>query len=136
MYRQISVHEDHRRFQRILWRFLEDQPLRIFNLNTVTYGLAPSVYQALRCLCQLTLDKGEKFPLVCNYPEENMHVDDAFFGQAVPRIPRGRIPITQVGCSHSIKWLAEKPIEDSLAYPNHPLLGLISKPLTYDFLLC
>ena len=32
-----------------------------------------------------------------------------------------------------IEWLAEKSIEDSLASPNHQLLGLIWNPSTDDF---
>ena len=72
MYRQINVHESHRRFQRILWRFSDDDPLMIFNLNTVTYGLAPSAYQALRCLRQFSVDEGETYPLVWRFTEKNM----------------------------------------------------------------
>ena len=80
MYRQVNMKKDHHRFQRILWRFSEEDPISIFNLNTVTYGVSPSAYQALRCLRQLSIDEAKNFPSVANFTAENMYVDDAFFG--------------------------------------------------------
>ena len=79
MYRKINVKEEHRRFQRILWRFSEEDHISVFNLNTVAYGVTPSVYQSLRCLQQLTQDEGENYPFVNQFHSENMYVDDAFF---------------------------------------------------------
>ena len=72
MYRQITLHPDHRHFQRIFWQFSEDEPISIFYLNTVTYGVVPSAYQVLRSIRQFYLDEYERFPLVINYPKENM----------------------------------------------------------------
>ena len=80
MYRQINVHPDHRKFQRILWRFSEEEPISIFELNTVTYDVVSSAYQALRSIRQLSLDEYERFPQVVKFPNENMYVDDGFFG--------------------------------------------------------
>ena len=39
MYRQISICAEHRKFQRILWRDSLDDPVSIYDLNTVTYGV-------------------------------------------------------------------------------------------------
>ena len=80
MYRQIEIHPDDRNFQRILWRNSPDEPISIFELCTVTYGVAPSAYQALRCLRQLSIETRDKFSRVYSFPEKNMYVDDAFFG--------------------------------------------------------
>lgn len=46
MYRQISVHQEDRDYQRILWS--ESGPPQEFQLTTVTYGLTCAPYLALR----------------------------------------------------------------------------------------
>lgn len=56
MYRQIVVHPDDRYLQRIIWRDNPTQPLKVFELNTVTYGTASAPYLATRCLKQLGLE--------------------------------------------------------------------------------
>lgn len=61
MYRQIQVHPNDQKFQRILW--IEDNGVRRYQLTTVTYGLACAPFLALRSIHQLICDEGEKFPL-------------------------------------------------------------------------
>ncbi|XP_077280515.1 uncharacterized protein LOC143907546 [Temnothorax americanus] len=63
MYRQILVHEEDRDFQRILWRYHTDEKIREYILNTVTYGLTCSPFQAIRALLQLAEEEKERFPL-------------------------------------------------------------------------
>ncbi|XP_024886642.1 uncharacterized protein LOC112464084 [Temnothorax curvispinosus] len=63
MYRQILVHEEDRDLQRILWRYHTDEKIREYILNTVTYGLTCSPFQAIRALLQLAEDEKERFPL-------------------------------------------------------------------------
>ena len=57
MYGQILIHPEDRKFQKILWCFNPYDPLSIYELNTVTYGLAPSAFQAIRALHQLAVDE-------------------------------------------------------------------------------
>ncbi|XP_055528038.1 uncharacterized protein LOC129720575 [Wyeomyia smithii] len=59
MYRQVLVHPDDTSLQRILWRFSADDPIQIYELLTVTYGLTPSSFLATRTLQQLADDEGE-----------------------------------------------------------------------------
>ncbi|XP_058816906.1 uncharacterized protein LOC131680205 [Topomyia yanbarensis] len=40
MYRQVAVYQDDCRYQRILWRENRNEPLKTYDLQTVTYGLA------------------------------------------------------------------------------------------------
>lgn len=47
MFRQIRVHPDDRIFQRILWRDSRDQPVKTYQLNTVTYGIASATFLAV-----------------------------------------------------------------------------------------
>ena len=49
MFRQIRVHVDDQYYQAILWRFDKSQPIKVYLLETVTYGLVSSSYLAIRC---------------------------------------------------------------------------------------
>lgn len=80
MYRQILVHEDDRSYQLILWRDDPSLPLTTFQLNTVTYGLSPSPFLAIRTLHQLASDEGFKYPLAQNALIHHIFVDDIVTG--------------------------------------------------------
>ncbi|KAL4135184.1 hypothetical protein QTP88_006825 [Uroleucon formosanum] len=62
MYRQIWVSVPNRDFQRILWRANTDQPIQIYRLKTVTYGVVTSSYFATACLLKLSEEKCNEFP--------------------------------------------------------------------------
>ncbi|XP_053685671.1 uncharacterized protein LOC128735203 [Sabethes cyaneus] len=81
MYRQVLVHQDDRPMQRIFWRFSSAEPIRIYELSTVTYGLAPSSFLATRTLQQLATDEGNAYPLGGPALRNNFYVDD-FIGGA------------------------------------------------------
>ncbi|XP_036340043.1 uncharacterized protein LOC118749356 [Rhagoletis pomonella] len=63
MFRQILVHPDDQRFQRILWSPESFQKPLTYQLATVTYGLGPAPFLANRVIKQLTKDEGHRFPL-------------------------------------------------------------------------
>ena len=88
MFRQIRVHQDDWDFQRILWTPDLSRSQLIFQLVTVTYGLAPAPYLALRVLKQLTLDEGHRFPLAVDILRHGTYVDDAFGGADTPEEAR------------------------------------------------
>ncbi|KAJ8952725.1 hypothetical protein NQ317_003309 [Molorchus minor] len=75
MYRQILVAPEHRKYQRILWRFSSEDPVSIYALNTVTFGVVSAPYLAQRTLKQLT-DEEKDFPLASNIVRESTYVDD------------------------------------------------------------
>ncbi|XP_053681566.1 uncharacterized protein LOC128732345 [Sabethes cyaneus] len=81
MYRQVLVHRDDTSLQRILWRFSTDEPIQVYELLTVTYGLAPSSFLATRTLLQLADDEGSRYPLGREALLKNFYVDD-FIGGA------------------------------------------------------
>lgn len=56
MYRQVSVQENQRHLQQILWRHGSSQGLKIYQLNTVTYGTASLPFLAIRSLKQLAIE--------------------------------------------------------------------------------
>lgn len=63
MYRQILVRKEDQKYQHIWWRFASTEPIKKYELRTVTYGMSPSPHQALRVLKQLVEDEGELYPL-------------------------------------------------------------------------
>jgi len=50
MFRQILVDERDRSLQQILWRESPEEEVKLFELNTVTYGTSSAPYLAIRCL--------------------------------------------------------------------------------------
>jgi hypothetical protein len=56
MYRQVTIHPQDRKLQRILCRSAPDQPIQVYCLNTVTYGTASAPFLATRCLKKLAED--------------------------------------------------------------------------------
>lgn len=59
MFRQIIVHPDDRNLQQIVWRRNECEPLKIYRLNTVTYGTSCAPYLSTHVLNQLADDEGD-----------------------------------------------------------------------------
>ncbi|XP_053685762.1 uncharacterized protein LOC128735296 [Sabethes cyaneus] len=80
MFRQIWIHPDDRKFQQILWRRNPTDPIRAYQLKTVTYGLASSPFHAARVLNQLAIDEGQRFPLAVPVIQSGTYVDDIIFG--------------------------------------------------------
>ncbi|XP_029171327.1 uncharacterized protein LOC114940743 [Nylanderia fulva] len=80
VYRQIQLHPDDRDLQRILWA--EDNEVREYRLNTVTYGLASALYLAIRVLRQLASDEANRFPLGVDVLQHDVYVDDILTGAA------------------------------------------------------
>jgi len=68
-------------FQRILWQPKPDSPPQHYRLRTVTYGLAPAPYLAMRVLQQLAIDNGHLFPAAVSIIENSIYVDDTLFSR-------------------------------------------------------
>ncbi|KAH8346294.1 hypothetical protein KR084_005848, partial [Drosophila pseudotakahashii] len=62
MYRQVMVNEADRQFQPIVWRRDPSESLRLYKLNTVTYGTGPAPFLAIRCLKRLSESAKLSFP--------------------------------------------------------------------------
>nr|XP_029715748.1 uncharacterized protein LOC115259352 [Aedes albopictus] len=80
MFRQFWVHPDDRKYQQILFRKDPSEPVRIYQLKTVTYGLASSPFHATRVLNQLAIYEGERFPLAVPVIKKGTYVDDVLTG--------------------------------------------------------
>ncbi|XP_058456726.1 uncharacterized protein LOC131434098 [Malaya genurostris] len=79
MYRQVQVHENDRKYQRILWLNSENK-LGIFELTTVTYGCASAPYLATKVLIQLATDEASELPLAANVIKNDSYIDDFLTG--------------------------------------------------------
>ncbi|GFV38167.1 integrase catalytic domain-containing protein [Trichonephila clavipes] len=76
----IWINPDQRKLQRILWRENMDEPIKTFELSTVTYGTTSAPFLATRTLKQLALDEAENFPLGSSVVMSDMYIDDVLTG--------------------------------------------------------
>ncbi|GFU97326.1 integrase_H2C2 domain-containing protein [Trichonephila clavipes] len=76
----IWINPDQRKFQRILWRENMDEPIKTFELSTVSYGTAIAPFLATRALKQLALDEAENFPLRSSVVMSDTYIDDVLTG--------------------------------------------------------
>ncbi|XP_018372882.1 PREDICTED: uncharacterized protein LOC108767469 [Trachymyrmex cornetzi] len=79
MYRQIQVHPDDWRYQRIFWINSEGS-LNTYQLTTVTYGLKCAPFLALSVMNQLIQDEGKEFPQAVPVLTHGRYMDDIFGG--------------------------------------------------------
>jgi hypothetical protein len=114
MYRQVNIHEDDRKLQRILWRRSTEEPLRTYELSTVTHGTASSPYLATRCLQQLAEDVSTDFSLAPETLTNNFYVDDVLCGantiEDALRLQQELITLLGRGGFHLRKFCASHPI--------------------------
>lgn len=80
MYRQFWRHPHDRPFQNILWRNSNNEPLKKYQLNTITYGTSAAPFLATRCLKQLALDEGSECPLAAEALSSDCYMDDLLTG--------------------------------------------------------
>lgn len=80
MYRQIKVHSDDQDFQLILWCDNPSQPMAMFKLTTVTYGLNCSPYLEIKTLDQLAEDEGDRYPRASQVLKHQSYVDNLICG--------------------------------------------------------
>ena len=101
MYRQINVHLDDWKYQCILWRIDPKDPIGIFGLTTLTYGIGPSAFLASRPVKQLARDNKEKYPLGAIVLEEEEYMDDTLSGGHTPEEDKAKMQQTIELCKVS-----------------------------------
>ena len=80
MFRQILVDPRDRHLQTVLWRDEIEKLISLFILNTLTYGLGPSPFLAIRSLQHLAIDFGHLFPLAITIILKESYCDDVASG--------------------------------------------------------
>ncbi|XP_062538696.1 uncharacterized protein LOC134206972 [Armigeres subalbatus] len=142
MYRQVEVHSNDRRYQKILNRFSNDQPLQTYVLRTVTYGLASSPFLATMTLRQLAIDEGQQFPLAAIAVEKSFYIDDVLTGahtleealelkdQIIRLLQKGGFSVHKI-CSNSENVLQDIPreMQESSIDIDDPTINTVIKTL-------
>ncbi|GFV61686.1 uncharacterized protein TNCV_188441 [Trichonephila clavipes] len=82
MYRMILIHESQQPLLRILWKESPEDPVKTFEMKTVTYGTVSAPFLATRTLLQLSRDEEKNFPLAAPVLRENFYMDDVLCGAA------------------------------------------------------
>ncbi|XP_052754454.1 uncharacterized protein LOC128201460 [Galleria mellonella] len=108
MYRQILIRPEDRSYQHIFWRKDPNDPLKEYELNTVTYGVSSSPYLAIRTLRQLAEDYESQFPLAAQVVREDTFMDDITTGavsiEAAKLLKDELVALLQLGKFELRKW--------------------------------
>ncbi|XP_062704584.1 uncharacterized protein LOC134286901 [Aedes albopictus] len=80
MYRQILVFSSDRSLQKILWRNSPSEPMRTYQLSTVTYGTSCAPYLATRCLQELAKVGETTHPQAAKAVSKDFYMDDLLTG--------------------------------------------------------
>ncbi|XP_012220698.1 uncharacterized protein [Linepithema humile] len=81
MYCQVLLHEDDRRFQRILWRVGER--VETLQFNTLTFSVASSPFLAIRVIQKLADDENHMYPRAEKIIKAHLYVDDLLTGAEI-----------------------------------------------------
>lgn len=111
MYRQILVDSTQRHLQLILWRDNPSEPIKIFQLNTVTYGTASAPFLSTRCLIQLSKECNDQ--TTAQILSDDFYVDDFLSGADTEVELRGIVnSVTSAldsACLPLRKWRSNSP---------------------------
>lgn len=113
MYLCIFVNEEHRKYQRILYRSSSDNSFETYQFNRVTFGLRSSPFIALRTLRQLAKDEGSQYPLAAKVLQRDVYMDDlvssaSSLDEAVETAEQ-LIQLFKTGGFDLVKWTSNCP---------------------------
>lgn len=80
MYRQIFVDEMDHNYQRIVWRNDENEPIRDYRINRVTFGNASPPFVAIRTIKRLAIDERDRFSMASRAAQSDFCVDNLITG--------------------------------------------------------
>ena len=75
-----SVEQFDQPYQSILWRFDKSEPIQVYRLTTVTYGLACSPFLAIRKFLKLAEHYGKTYPIAAEAVRSEMYSDNVLSG--------------------------------------------------------
>lgn len=112
MFRQILVDERDRSLQQILWRESPEETVKLFELNTVTYGTSSAPYLAMRCLRQLA-EEGSDLPLAAKAIIDDCYMDNVLSGaktiEETIKLQKQLSQLLKRGHFHLRKWRSNDP---------------------------
>ncbi|XP_008475864.2 uncharacterized protein LOC103512857 [Diaphorina citri] len=133
MFLQIKMDPKDWKYQRLLWRNSPDQPLEVFELTVVIFGLRSSPFLAQRTVKQLIHDESKYFPRAEKI-QDSLYMDDCvisflteedgklFYHDVVNLFKKGGFTFTKWG-SNSQNILEDIPVEDQIGVWNHDSLN-------------
>lgn len=80
MFRQVAVTKEHQKYQKILFRFSPNEPVRVFQITRVIYGHAASPYLSVKAMQQCAIDNATEYPLGAHALMNSFYVDDGLLG--------------------------------------------------------
>lgn len=113
MYRMILVHESQQPLLRILWKENPKDPVKTYELKTVTYGTVSAPFLATRTLLQLSRDEEKCFPLAAPILRDNVYMDDLLCGastlEEAKELKRQVTGMLEKGGMQLHKWYGSHP---------------------------
>ncbi len=113
MYRNILVHPDDRDLQRIVWRKTKSEPIKIYRLNTVTYGTTSASFLATKCLSVLGHQLKASNPTAAQAILSDFYMDDLITGaDSIDKLVKIRETIHTTLLAASLplrKYMANQP---------------------------
>lgn len=125
MFLSIGIRECDRRFQRILYRFSPQEPLKVYEFNRVVFGLKSSPFHALRTIKQLAADEGDSYPKARDIIGFGLYMDD--FVYSIPDEDEGistaseMIGLMKSGQFELVKWTSNSQTVLNSIPPSHRL---------------
>lgn len=80
MYRMIYLNPQQQKLQCILWRENPNEPISVYVLTTLSFGLKAAPYLATRCLQQLSLECSQQCPVAAKAIARDFYMDDFIHG--------------------------------------------------------
>ncbi|GFX24719.1 integrase catalytic domain-containing protein [Trichonephila clavipes] len=113
MFRMINIHPEQTCLQRILWKKGIGEPIKTYELTTVTYGTVSAPYLATRTLKQLAMDEANNFPLAAPVVLSDCYMDDILSGsesiEEVIELQHQLIEMFKTAGMHLHKWCGDLP---------------------------
>ncbi|XP_065361855.1 uncharacterized protein LOC135955432 [Calliphora vicina] len=113
MYRCVKVLYPDNFLQCILWRNHVDDPIKVYKLDTVTYGTKSASFLAVRAMRQLAKDECHFFPLGSKIVLRDFYVDDMISGgdsmEEVNQILEETTQLLKKGNFKIRKWCSNDP---------------------------
>lgn len=115
MFRQILLHDDDQKYQKIIWRDIPNNNIQEYQLATVTYGTKAAPFLAMMVLKQLADDEGHKFPSspAAKVLQEQFYMDDLISGSydlpSAKQLQSDLISLLKAGGFNLRKWSANTP---------------------------
>ncbi|GFV50616.1 integrase catalytic domain-containing protein [Trichonephila clavipes] len=145
MFRMINIHPEQTCLQRILWKKGIGEPIKTYELTTVTYGTVSAPYLATRTLKQLAMDEANNFPLAAPVVLSDCYMDDILSGsesiEEVIELQHQLIEMFKTAGMHLHKWCGNLTEITSnlqeyafLEYEETKALGIIWNPKLDCFL--